>query len=161
MTVGLKSNGELSVWLFFWGFLITIVFAVATVAPADERDPMIPRVPAEKMAEVKSWNAPFGDARKAPPAIVAEGKKIFEGKGTCHLCHGISGEGDGPAGLSLAPTPRNFTNCEFHDSRSDGELLYVIKFGSPGTAMAPLVPAVVSEEEAWKIIAYERSLCKK
>lgn len=140
---------------------IVAMFSMAHVAHADERNPVIPRVPAEKMAEAKSWNAPYGDARNASPEIIAEGKTIYEGKGTCHLCHGVGGKGDGPAGMSLVPNPRDFTNCEFHENRSDGELIYVIKFGSLGTAMAPLIPAVISEDEAWKVIAYERSFCKK
>jgi hypothetical protein len=27
--------------------------------------------------------------------------------------------------------------------------------------MVPLIPATISEEEGWKVIAYERSFCKK
>ncbi len=145
--------------IFFW-FLIAVPFPIEIVAHADERDPLIPRVPAEKTVEAKSWHAPYGDARNASPEIIAEGKMLYEGKGTCHLCHGAGGKGDGPVGMSLVPTPRDFTNCEFHKNRSDGELLYVIKFGSLGTAMVSLIPAVISEDEAWKIIAYERSFCK-
>jgi cytochrome c5 len=137
------------------------IFAGATLAQADERDPMVPRVPAGKMDEAKAMKAPYGDARTAPAAVVAEGKAIFGDKGTCVLCHGEGGQGDGPVGMALSPSPRNFTNCKFHDSRSDGELMYVIKNGSQGTGMVSMVPSVITEEEAWKVIAYERSFCKK
>jgi hypothetical protein len=36
----------------------------------------------------------------------------------------------------------------------------VIKNGSAGTGMVPLIPAAINEEEAWTIINYERSFCK-
>ena len=32
--------------------------------------------------------------------------------------------------------------------------------GSAGTGMVSLVPAAITEEEAWTIINYERSFCK-
>ena len=127
-----------------------------------EADPLKARVPADKRAEAKKDKSPLYDkAEDAPAEIVAEGKAIFEGKGTCVNCHGKSGTGDGHAGAVLNPGPRDFTNCKFHKKRKDGELMWVIKNGSPGTGMVPLVPATISEEEAWKVIAYERSFCKK
>lgn len=143
------------------GFQIVMALLAGSAVFAEERDPMVPRVPASKMEEAKKLTAPFGDLWEAPSDIVAEGKKLFEGKGTCHNCHGKSGQGDGPVGQMLDPSPRSFANCKFHHSRADGELFWVVKFGSPGTGMVSLVPAVVSEEEAWKILAYERSFCKE
>ena len=56
---------------------------------------------------------------------------------------------------------RNFTNCKFHKKRKDGELFWIIKNGSPGTGMVSMIPATITEEEAWKVLAYERSFCKK
>ena len=96
----------------------------------------------------------------ATPENVAKGKALFEGKGTCFNCHGKEGKGDGPAGAILNPSPRNFTNCDFHKKRKDGELFWVIKNGSPGTGMVSLIPAAITEEEAWAVINYERSFCK-
>ena len=71
------------------------------------------------------------------------------------------GDGAGPAGKVLNPGPRNFTNCKFHKKRKDGELFWIIKNGSPGTGMVSMVPATITEEEAWKVLAYERSFCTK
>ena len=127
-----------------------------------EKDPLKPRVPADKRAAAKKDKSPlYKKASKASAEIIAEGKAIFEGKGTCVNCHGKLGDGNGPAGKVLNPGPRNFTNCKFHKKRKDGELMWVIKNGSPGTGMVPLIPATISEEEGWKVIAYERSFCKK
>lgn len=126
-----------------------------------ERHPTEPRVPEHRMEEAHSWQAPFGDARQAQPEIVAEGKKLYEGKGSCVLCHGIEGKGDGPAAHMHRPhAPRNFTDCQFQKARTDGELFWIIKYGSPGTGMVPLVPGTLSEEEAWKLVAYVRTFCR-
>jgi mono/diheme cytochrome c family protein len=122
---------------------------------AAQDDPMKPRVPADQLAAAKKLASPV----KVSAGVVAEGKALFEGKGTCFNCHGKSGKGDGPVGAALTPKPRDLTNCEFQKKRADGELFWVIKNGSPGTAMVPLVPPL-SEEEAWKVIAYVRSFCK-
>ena len=51
--------------------------------------------------------------------------------------------------------------ASFTKKRNDGELFWVVKNGSPGTGMPALVKGnVLTEEEAWTIIAYERTFCK-
>jgi len=37
------------------------------------------------------------------------GKAIYQGKGSCVTCHGISGRGDGPLAYQLGPTPTSLT----------------------------------------------------
>jgi len=143
--------------LRFAGFLTALMFVAATAVVAEEREPLKPRVPPDQIAEAKALKNPIANT----PENVAKGKALFEGKGTCFNCHGKEGKGDGPAAQILNPTPRNFTNCKFHKKRKDGELFWVIKNGSAGTGMVPLIPAAINEEEAWTIINYERSFCKK
>ena len=127
-----------------------------------EKDPLKHRVPADKRGAAKKMKTDlYKKAKKASPEIIAEGKKIYEGKGTCINCHGPKGDGQGPAGKVLNPGPRNFTNCKFHKKRKDGELFWIIKHGSPGTGMVSLNPSAINDEETWKVIAYERSFCKK
>lgn len=130
-----------------------------------EKDPLKARVPKSEKSAARNKKSPFGKSKtaskKVSDEIVAEGKKIFEGKGTCVNCHGKSGKGDGAAGKVLNPGPRNFTNCKFHKKRKDGELFWIIKNGSPGTGMVAMIPATITEEEGWKVLAYERSFCKK
>ncbi len=143
-------------------FTILIFLTGTMVLAGEERDPLKPRVPTEHRGEAKKLKSPFyKNSKNASADIVAEGKKKFEGKGTCFNCHGKAGNGEGPAGKVLNPGPRNFTNCKFHKKRKDGELFWIIKNGSPGTGMVPLIPSAISEEEAWKVIAYERSFCEK
>jgi mono/diheme cytochrome c family protein len=124
---------------------------------AAERDLSIPQVPPEHLAEAKALKNPF----KPTPENIRKGKAIFEDKGNCFACHGMEGRGDGPAAEGMDPSPRNFTNPAFHGLRTDGEMYWVIKNGSPGTAMTPMVGTVIDENEAWLVILYERSLSRK
>lgn len=141
-------------------FMLPAMMAVVTIAACAPRQPTEDRVPPSAMKEALSFKAPFGEARTAPPEIVASGKALFEGKGGCYLCHGISGKGDGPAAhMHSTYPPRDFTNCAFQQEREDGELFWIIKYGSPGTGMQPLIPALLSEEEGWKVVAYVRTFC--
>jgi len=145
------------------GMLTAAMFLTSGLAMAGpEKDPLKRRVPAKERVKAKKNKSPlYKKASKASPEIIAEGKAIYEGKGTCVNCHGKAGDGNGPAGKVLNPGPRDFTNCKFHKKRKDGELMWIIKNGSPGTGMVPLIPATISEEEGWKVIAYERSFCEK
>ncbi|MBI5315058.1 MAG: cytochrome c [Nitrospirae bacterium] len=140
-------------------FMLPAMMAVVTVAASAPREPAEDRVPSSAMKEALSYKAPFGEARTAPPEIVAAGKALFEGKGGGHLCHGISGKGDGPAAHMDKDPPSNFTNCAFQEEREDGELFWIIKSGSPGSGMQALIPALLSEEEGWKVVAYVRTFC--
>jgi mono/diheme cytochrome c family protein len=118
-----------------------------------ERDIEIPRAPEEN----KFVKNPFPNT----PDVIAKGKGIYLGKGGCFACHGSEGLGDGPAGTALNPRPRNFSNPRFHEIRSDGELFWVIRNGSPGTGMFSYSPAYITEEEAWMVIRYLRMIPKE
>jgi len=146
---------------FLGFFVLPAMMAMITIAAcAQQRQATEDRVPPSAMKEAQSYKAPFGEARTAPPEIVADGKALFGGKGGCYLCHGISGKGDGPAAHMHGPhPPTDFTNCAFQKERADGELFWIIKYGSPGTGMKPLIPGLLSEEEGWKIVAYVRTFC--
>jgi len=141
----------------FLTILTALTFVGATMVSAEERDPLQARVPKDQLSDAKGMKNPVTKTKEN----ILKGKALFEGKGTCFNCHGKEGKGDGPAGQILNPSPRNFTNCKFHKKRKDGELFWVIKNGSPGTGMVSLIPAAITEEEAWTIINYERSFCEE
>ena len=130
---------------------------MGTTTYADEHDPSAPRVPADQRAVAKALKNPI----KATLESVAKGKAIYEGAGACSGCHGLHGDGKGPSAASMNPGPRNFTNPAFQQKRADGELMWVLKNGSPGTGMVQLVDVAISEEEGWHVINYVRSLERK
>lgn len=136
---------------FILGVLVT------TLTWAAERDPMKPRVPESERPAAQKMKNPIS----ASPEAIAKGKAVYEGKGTCNKCHGPLGAGDGPFGKNLKPSPRALTNSEWQQSRSDGELFWVIKNGSPGTGMVSLIPSDINEDDAWHVIQYVRTLANK
>jgi mono/diheme cytochrome c family protein len=121
---------------------------------AAERDPLKPRVPDGEIAAAQKMANPVPSS----PDAVAKGKALYEGKGTCIKCHGSKGLGDGPLSKNLKPSPRSLVNAEWQKVRTDGEMFWVIKNGSPGTGMVSLIPSDINDEEAWTIIHYVRTL---
>jgi len=86
------------------------------------------------------------------------GRAIYEGKGTCYLCHGEDGEGYGPEAAGLDPPPTNLTDATFQAARTDGELMWVLRHGIANTNMPAFVGKGLTEEEGWAVIHYIRSL---
>jgi mono/diheme cytochrome c family protein len=128
-----------------------------TLGAAVEADILRPRVPTREQKSLKLITNPFS----ATPEIIAKGKALYETKGTCDICHGPYGKG---LGLDInrasikGSLPRDFTDKAWQRARSDGEILWVLKNGSPGTGMPSFVPQVLTEEEAFQIIKYIRFL---
>ncbi len=129
-----------------------------SVAQAQVGDPEVlrPRVPSDQLEALRTITNPL----PATPDLVAKGKALFEGKAFCRACHGSDGKGLGgdiESGSLKGPLPRNFTDQEWQAARTDGELLWILKNGSNGTAMAPFIPLILTEEEAWQVLLYVRS----
>ena len=115
-----------------------------------------PRVPVDQLQQVRTWKNPL----PATDETIDKGKKLFEGKAFCATCHGRDGKGLGAdiePGTLKSPLPRNFTDKDWQTARTDGELLWILKNGSKGTAMAPFIPLILTEEEAWQVLLYVRS----
>ncbi|MBI3812823.1 MAG: c-type cytochrome [Nitrospirae bacterium] len=143
---------------WFGSFMLFVMVVLSSHAAnaevGKENDPCKTRVPADQLAAAKAEKNPLeGNA-----AAIAAGKAIFEGKGTCFTCHGLGGHGDGDAGKVLDPSPRNFSNAKFWDCKTNGEMLWILRNGSPGTAMIPAVSTgIITEDEAKQVNAYERT----
>ncbi len=120
---------------------------------ASDSEVLKPRVPAEQMEEVITWTNPF----PSTPNNIKKGKVLFHGKAFCVTCHGKDGKGFGNIPGLVGKLPRNFTDKAWQAKRKDGELLWILKNGSIGTAMASFIPLILTEEEAWQVILYVRS----
>lgn len=132
--------------------LIVVALSFALPAWATERHMLPPRVPTDKLAEARALASPLPSS----PETVAQGKALYNGKGTCFNCHGKDGDGHGPVAAQLDPSPRNFQHHGFWRHRTEGEIFWVIKHGSPGTSMIGF-DGQLTDEEIWTIIQYERS----
>ena len=131
--------------------LLVVVAFLAIPAGAAERHMMQPRVPADKLAEARALTSPLPQS----PEILAQGKALYNGKGTCFNCHGKDGDGNGPLAVQLNPSPRNFQHHGFWRHRTEGEIFWVIKNGSVGTSMVGF-GGQLTDEEIWSIILYVR-----
>ena len=123
---------------------------------AADKAAMRPRVPRDQIEAARAVTNPL----PASEEMIAKGKALYEGKAFCKVCHGPDGKGLGKdiaPGSLKGPLPRNFTDKKWQSARTDGELLWILKNGSKGTAMAPFIPLILTEEEAWQVLRYVRS----
>jgi putative heme-binding domain-containing protein len=79
------------------------------------------------------------------PEVAAEGRAIYNQ--SCTVCHGVDGTA-GDRAPALAASRR-------YVRRTNSELFDAIKKGIPGTLM-PAMP--LRDDDAWKVVAYIRSL---
>lgn len=84
---------------------------------------------------------------------VQKGAEVFHTN--CEMCHGPQGHGDGPAGQSLDPHPRNL--AELQTKAGDDFLFWRIREGKPGTAMVAW-KGIVSDEQIWQVVSFIRTL---
>ncbi len=90
---------------------------------------------------------PFG------PEAADQGAEIF--RTNCETCHGPQGHGDGPAGQSLDPRPKDLS--ELQKISSDDYLFWRISAGKPGTSMVAW-KGILTEEQIWQVISFIRTL---
>ena len=75
----------------------------------------------------------------------------------CSSCHGDAGRGDGPAGRSLDPRPRDFADPRWQSSTSDERIRTVIRRGGGAVGLSPLMaPHDLSEADVGALVAYIR-----
>jgi DMSO reductase family type II enzyme heme b subunit len=97
--------------------------------------------------------------RAAPLAQdTSQGQAIYEER--CAACHGLNGDGQGPAAASLFVKPRDFTRDEYEIKSTAGDefpsredLVGVIANGMPGSSM-PAWRGVLSEAEIGAVADY-------
>jgi mono/diheme cytochrome c family protein len=97
----------------------------------------------------------------APDADLGEAVRIFRGSSgriSCAQCHGEKGDGKGPMSAMFDPRPRNFACAATVNGIPDGQLFWIIRYGSPGTSMPPYPN--LSDEQVWKMVAYLRRLAR-
>jgi mono/diheme cytochrome c family protein len=112
------------------------------------------------IAQEISWVAPeYSNSLKNPFAgnqkATDDGKEAFDQM--CVLCHGLKGEGNGEAGLTLERHPANFLALNVK-SQTDGAIFWKITNGK-----APMASyfEILTDDQRWKLVNYIRELEKK
>jgi mono/diheme cytochrome c family protein len=106
------------------------------------------------------WAIPAGAEKevspvKASPAVLKEGKSIFDAR--CARCHGAEGKGDGKESDPNNPAA-DLTDSFRADLNPDGVMFHRVAGGKP-----PAMPAFkgqLTPQEIWTVVAYAKSLRK-
>lgn len=137
----LKKN--MWVWIAFF----LSVFSQSTLA--FHKDVYEPRVPKAILTQEQQVKSPYS----VTPERIEAGRKVYFGEGFCVTCHSNNGRGVNLPGHA----PRDFTDAKWQKLRTDGELMWVLKHGSPGTGMPIRVGTDINEEDGWNVIQFIRT----
>ena len=88
--------------------------------------------------------------------MVAHGRAVYQTH--CMVCHGPQGKGDGPAGASLIPKPRNLVAGGWGYGGTSAQLYATLKNGIRGTSMVSF--AHLPKVDRWAMVHYIRSITK-
>jgi mono/diheme cytochrome c family protein len=107
----------------------------------------------------QKWSAPAAEAQKKNPiaaneSSLAAGQKIYSK--TCLMCHGKSGDADGPAVIELNIHPAKLSDPKLA-TESDGSLFWKI---TTGKKPMPAFGKRFSETDRWNLVNYVRTLPK-
>lgn len=151
-----------------------LVVALTACAPGAAS---IPNAQAEETPQVAQASGDCPQPRKTPEAPssflamknphnnsegIAGGRELYEKTAkpfTCETCHGMKGDGKGDPVFESTPKARNFTCAATMNSLEDGQLFWIIKNGSPRTAM-PGFKKNLSDDQIWKLVAYLRTFAR-
>jgi len=113
---------------------------------------------ADSMAD--KWRSPAPSAAKknsiaSTQESIAAGQKIYSK--TCAMCHGKTGDADGPAVIELNIHPAKLSDPKLADE-SDGSLFWKI---TTGNKPMPAYGKRLSETDRWHLVNYIRTLPKR
>lgn len=96
--------------------------------------------------------------------IPATSESIAAGQETysthCASCHGATGKGDGPVGLTLNPRPADLSQHAIAGIHPDSQLFEWITNGFPGSQM-PAFRTALSDTDRWNLVNFMRTLAPK
>ena len=106
------------------------------------------------------WSAPAAEAQKKNPVAanessLAAGHKIYSK--TCAMCHGKTGDADGPAVIELNIHPAKLSDPQL-STESDGSLFWKV---TTGKKPMPTYGKRMSETDRWNVVNYVRTLSKR
>jgi mono/diheme cytochrome c family protein len=108
----------------------------------------------------QKWSAPPAEAQKKNPVAanessLAAGQKIYSK--TCAMCHGKTGDADGPAVIELNIHPAKLSDPKVA-TESEGTLFWKI---TTGKKPMPAYGKRLSETDRWNLVNYVRTLSKR
>jgi mono/diheme cytochrome c family protein len=132
-------------------FSVAVIFTVLIASTFTARS--------EEQSKDK-WSAPAVEAQKKNPVAPSEssraaGRKIYSK--TCVMCHGKTGDADGPAVIELNIHPAKLSDPKIA-TESDGSLFWKV---TTGKKPMPAYGKRISEADRWNLVNYIRTLPKR
>ena len=147
----LRKKPAMLVSLLVWSMATAML---AQAAPAECPQPRFTgKAPDEYYSRVNPLAATNANPKAAGPIFQGEAGSV-----NCAICHGKRGDGRGTLSSQYDPPPRNFSCAMTVNGVPDGQLFWIIRFGSPGTAMPP--HPSLTDEQIWQMVLYLRQLAK-
>lgn len=118
-------------------------------------NPLLPperSIPVEGAVSIPGMGAPE-NLSTVDEASLARGAELYAIH--CQMCHGTTGEGNGPIAPFLANRPANFTT-EVVQSKSDGSFFLAISNGIDGRM--PALNENLTVSERWDVVNFLRTL---
>jgi mono/diheme cytochrome c family protein len=131
--------------------------------PAAGPGAALPTKPPGAAAALAQTKITFSDLPVPPkpevnPAIIERGKTVYSQN--CVACHGMKGDGKGPAAAFLLPKPRDFVGANYRlrstapgQLPTDVDLFRAVSMGMPGTPMPPW-KHLLSDDDRWAVVEY-------
>ena len=150
--VAISNQGFPQPYTGFQGAHRPIVPQKQVKAPAGQLE----EAPNLSQVDRSYWLA--GDPLPVTEANLLRGKEVFLQR--CVGCHGISGNGKGPAASFLSPPPADFTSADDACCGGDtgpGDFYYRILRGWPGTAMENFGDRL-SVNDIWRVVLFLKTI---
>ncbi len=108
-----------------------------------------------RVTQIEEWKAPFSADTLRNPLAKTEnqlkgGRKIFEN--LCWTCHGLHGDGKGPAAAALPVKPADFSQHRVQ-GQTDGALFWKITNGRGNMAS---YRQVLTPTQRWQLVYFLR-----
>jgi mono/diheme cytochrome c family protein len=128
-------------------FAVLLAWPVTTLA-TDRKTPMAPK-------EFLAMTNPVPHTTDT----LQEAKSLYENR--CSKCHGTNGDGKGSATKDMDVKPRNYTAKALMETIPDGQLFWIICYGSdPDITEMKGYKKKLSDEQMWSLIHYIRSFAR-
>lgn len=137
--------------LILGSFLASMLLYSASPAQAAETH-RIPDAPAEYLA----MKNPI-DGSQFDKKVLKKVARLYKRK--CRQCHGEKGDGKGSKAEFFQIKPAAFSTPGYLKNRKDGQLFWILKYGSPDTEMEAKGLGSrdnLTDQEMWSLIAYIR-----
>lgn len=109
-------------------------------------------IPVEGAAFIPNMGAPENPS-VVDEASLTRGAELYAIH--CQMCHGVTGEANGPISPFLANRPANFTS-DVVQSKSDGSFFLSISYGVDGRM--PALNENLTVSERWDVVNFLRTL---